>query len=139
MRLEKFLFCESVRQEASGQVTLVGLFPTDEIIVGDNPPPFVLPTLAFTAVLADMTGIGNLRVQCEVKFGDDVIQQTEPMSAVRPQPLLSHHAINVTFAPFTCPDVGEYVFKLRIDAGETTSFSRRLKLIRPPRFPSMRH
>jgi len=31
MRIEEFLFCESVRNEITGQLTLVGLFPTDVI------------------------------------------------------------------------------------------------------------
>lgn len=146
MRLEKFLFCESVRQEVSGQQTLVGVFPTDMVSLSGSGPenaPFILPSLAIVAVLDQLVGINSIRVQCEVKFGNETIQKTPGIVMERAQPRDPHHTLNIAFAPFPCPGFGEYLFKLTVEAGgETASFSRRLMIERfatPIPAPSQRH
>ena len=105
MRLEKLLICESVRQEVSGQLTLVGLFQTDEIVLARAAPEStpvlqgtpvlqstaVLPMLGFVAVLDQMGGITVMRVQCEVTFGTETVQRSPSIHVERPDPRDPHH------------------------------------------------
>lgn len=150
MRLDKFLFCETVRQEASGQQTLVGVFANDTVGMAVDPSVDVsvanlaMPTLSMYAVLDQMQGVSNLRIQCEVKFNGTTVQRSPPIDVVRPDSSQRSHTVHITFSPFTFSHFGEYVFKLILEErGNATSFSRRLRLERqdatiiPP--PSNRH
>ena len=132
MRLDKWVFCESVRQEASGQVTLVGVFPSDMIGFQESlSTPMAMPSLALLAVLDQMNGIDKMRVQCEVKFGLNVIQLTPAIEFDRLDRAARHHTIHLTFANFVVTRFGEYTFKLILEVnGDATSFTRRLRIER---------
>lgn len=130
MRLEKFLFCEVARQEKSGQLTILGLIPADRIgfEVGPN-TPIELVSFCCVVVLDYMQGIRTVTYQLEVKFGDQVIQRTPSATANRDDPSARNHVFVVSIQPFAFPGAGDYTFKLIVQSeGETTSFSRRLRV-----------
>jgi hypothetical protein len=131
MRLDKFLFCESARNEITGQLTLVGLFQTDLLRL-QTPPGitvFQLPTLTCVAIFDHMVGIASMQIQCQVTLGSQIIQQSPPMSVTRPDRNDRFHTVTIAFSPFQGPSAGDYTFKLTMEAGgETTSFSRRLRI-----------
>jgi hypothetical protein len=124
-RLEKFLFAEDARVEASGLLTLVGFNPTDNLLLQKS-APFQLPKLTIVLVLGYMEGIGNFTVQIEVSRGSEIIQRSPPTAQSRP-PGPRYHTLVTALTPFTAPGPGHYLFKAILDvSGSTTSFSRKL-------------
>ncbi len=60
-RSVKFLLCDDARAEASGKITLVGLYPDDKIVVqlGQQTPPGVVAALSqvsFVCIVTDGDG-----------------------------------------------------------------------------------
>lgn len=122
-----------VRQEANGQLTLIGVIPGDAIEVqGYQDGPIQLPMLSCVVVLDYMQDISSFEFQCEVNKGAQVIQRTPPQSAVRDRPKIRYHTMLLTFTPIAFPSIGDYQFKVTVKTGgQSTSFSRRLKIEGP--------
>lgn len=133
MRLDKLLFCEFARGEQSGDVTLLGFMPADEIAVTPAGPAGAavraLPSLTCVAVLSHMQNVHHLRTVWEVRLNNEVIQRSAPLDIDRGNPSLRFHTLIMRFLPFSVPKEGDYWFKVIVEAGgETTSFSRRLRI-----------
>jgi hypothetical protein len=135
MRLEEFLFCEMARNEANGQISLIGLFPGDLLIVG-LPPEVefnMIPNLHCVVILGGMDRVQGLRYQCAVRSNAaDVI--TVPSEHInRPEPLPLQNLL-FGFQPFPCSQgPGDYEFRVTVqpdDAPTPTTYSKTFKIQR---------
>ena len=129
MRLEKFLFCEMARNEVNGQISLIGLFPGDLIIVGlpEDVPFNLLPNLHCVVILGDMRQVRTLRYQCQVRSGGLDIVTTPEQSVDRPE-LAPYQTLMFGFTPFPCTQgPGDYEFRITVqpqEAAHPTSYTR---------------
>jgi len=133
MRLEAFLFCEQIRQEANGAATFIGVLPGASITLREPLPSGAtvnLPALTCALLLDRMEGVTRFEYQCEVIKDGKVIQRTPRENATRLGPGPTH-MLYLTFQPFFFPGTGDYTFKVTIQpAGNTpTSFSRRFRIL----------
>lgn len=133
MQLEKFLFCEMARNEANGQLSLIGLHPGDQ--VGIQLPadaPLQLPILSCVVVLGDMDRVRTLRVQCQIRYRETEVMNTPEQTQSRPNPLKFHNLM-FGFSPFPClQGPGDYEFRITVEPqGESpTTYSRKFRIER---------
>lgn len=128
MRLDKFIFCEGIRHEANGLVTLVGVVPGDNLqAIAERGVPIALPMFCCYAVFDYVNGLRDFELQCEVSGGAAVLQRTPIHKVTRDRPQQRSHGQGIAIAPFVVPGPGTYTFTLIVRAGgETQKFSRRL-------------
>jgi hypothetical protein len=136
MLLEKFLFCEMARNEANGQVSLVGLHVGDQIIVQmpADVPLNLLPNLSCVVILGDMKSVRRLRMQCQVRFLDKEVLATPAQDTVIANPQQFHNIL-LGFSPFPClQGPGNYEFRITVQAGTdaAVTYSRQFSILRQP-------
>src|SRR5713226_2913361 len=143
MQLEKFLFCEMARNEANGQVSLIGLHPGDQITV-QLPAEVTLqliPNLSCVVILGDMDRVRTLRVQCQIQHRETEMLNTPEQMQERPNPLEFHNLI-FGFSPFPClQGPGDYEFRITVQPeGESpTIYSRKFRIERQNTPEQIRH
>ena len=119
MQLEQVLFCEMARNEASGQVSLIGYYVGDEIAYETTSSASIeiLPNLHCVVVLGDMDGIRRIRMQCQVRFLDKEVLNTpeQDQSVADPKKFFT---IMFGFSPFPLTQgPGDYEFRFVIQPG----------------------
>lgn len=134
MLLEKFLFCEMARNEANGQVSLIGLHVGDQIIVQmpRDVPLNLLPNLSCIVILADMQSVRSLRMQCQVRFLDKEVLATPPQDTPIPNPQKFHNLL-LGFSPFPClQGPGDYEFRITVQPGsnQPVTYTRKFSILR---------
>jgi hypothetical protein len=134
MRLEKFLFCEMARNEANGQVSLVGLHVGDETIVQvpREIPLEIIPNLHCVVILGDMERCRKIRVQLQVQNQGRVLLVSPDQQTLIPTPKKFHNLL-FGFAPFPCTGgPGDYEFRVTVQPeGESaTTFARMFRIER---------
>ena len=133
MQLEKFLFCEMARNEANGQISLIGLHPGDLMTIErqrDAPREFVIPNLSCVVVLGDMDGVRNIRFQCQVRYGNTEVLNTPEQLMALPVPRRFCN-IMIGFSPFPClQGIGDYEFRLAVqpERQPPMTFSRKFRI-----------
>jgi hypothetical protein len=135
MRLEEFLFCEMARDESTGQLNLIGLYPGSLILVNlpESAPIQLLPNLYAVLIVGDMERVTGIRYQCEVKNeGYDII--TTPASHMeRPVPRPPYQNLIFGYSPFPCTrGPGDYEFRITVqpDGEAPTTYSKRFRIKR---------
>ena len=117
----KFLLAEDVRQEILGKVSLQGLMPGDEFLVGGKPPPgvganvaFVIPSLAFVFVV---TGSGEGKFNGRFKIIAPDKKTIIEIPADKPIEKVAGKATMFMTAakPFIGPAFGTYTVQLELD------------------------
>lgn len=128
MRLDRLIFCEGVRQEKSGQLTIIGVFPTDHLVIEDPAAGVALAQLSCYLVFDHAQGIAEFELQVELMRGNEMISRY-PVSKFRREAAdvqARLHAHVVQFGLVTFPSAGEYTFNFLVKAhGDTIRFSRR--------------
>jgi len=136
MRLEQFLFCEMARNEANGQLSLIGLYPGDIVRVQQQPQPIptaisILPNLHCVVILGDMERVTALKFQMQVKHGRDEVLAVAPETIQRPTPRTPFQSLLFGFSPFPCTQgAGDYEFRITVksDDAAPTTFSKRFTI-----------
>jgi hypothetical protein len=130
MRLEAFLFCEMARNEANGQISLIGLYPGSMVIIGGLPPGDTAPTipnLHAVVILGEMQGVRSFRQQCTVRSNGVDVVTVPGDQIVRPDPLPFQNII-FGLSPFPCTQgFGEYEFRITIQpdgSAHPTTYSK---------------
>lgn len=134
MLLEQFLFCEMARNEANGQLSLIGLLPGDQIAVQlpAEVPLQSIPNLCCVVILGDMKKVRSVRVQCQIRHDETEMMNTPDQVQLRPNPL-EFHSLMFSFAPFPClQGPGDYEFRVTAQPeGESpTTYSRKFRIER---------
>jgi hypothetical protein len=136
MRLEEFLFCEMARDEANGQLTLIGLFP-GSMITYQLPVDAILqviPNLAAVVILGDMERVRRLKSQCVVKHDNHDVVTTAAQEIQRPVAPVPFQSLVFGFLPFPCTrGPGDYEFRVTVhpdDAPSPVTFSKRFTVNR---------
>lgn len=125
-RLEALLISEDVRLEATGLLTVVGLF-TGTMYLGEIPA--ALPQLSVLALLRGMRGLEEFTIQLEVSLGDIEKYRNKPVQCKKPPPE-DTHAFGHRMRPFVIEEPGRYRFKILLDSGSgVRSFSRSLDVM----------
>lgn len=135
MKLETAIFCEYARTEATGQLTLIGCFPTSEILIQPIgvSSGIELPSFALAVVVGGLRDQGKLEAQCTVLSESKEILASPRIVMDRPNREERFQIVTLSFTPLRLPGVGDYWFKLAFKAGsETRSFSKVLKVKRAP-------
>ena len=117
MRLENFLFCEMARNEANGQVSLIGLFPGDIMILGlpEGIPLQLVPNLHCVVILSGMQTVRGIRYQCQVRSKGLEIVAGADEHIPRPPPLTPFQSLMFGFSPFPCTQgEGDYEFRITV-------------------------
>ena len=114
----KFLLCDDARPEASGKLTLIGLYPDDKIIVQSNLAQAALPAniaaisqLAIVAIIFDGSGSFPMRASIVGPKGHAVT--TMPLGS----PSLNAHAPSIVIlqgGSFPVAEYGRYTCTLSI-------------------------
>ena|SRR5712691_8511724 len=137
MQLEQFLFCEMARAELSGQLSLIGLHPGDQIAIQlPASTPLQLPNLSCVVILGDMERVRTLRVQCQIRYLETEVLNAPEQVQPRPAPL-KFHTLMFGFSPFLClQGPGDYEFRITVQPEEEspTTYSRKFRIERhnPP-------
>lgn len=142
MQLEKFLFCEMARNEANGQLSLIGLHPGDQITLQlpANIPLQLIPNLSCVVILGDMGRVRTLRVQCQIRHRETEVMNTPEQIQTRPP--LEFHNLMFGFSPFPCSQgPGDYEFRITVEPeGESpTTYSRKFRIERQNMPEQIRH
>ena len=137
MRLEQFLFCEMARNEANGQLSLIGLYPGDMLLVQQSKEQgatfALLPNLHCVVILGDMERVSKLKFQLQVKHGQSEVLTVEAQTIDRVAPRTPLHTLLFGSSPFPCTQgVGEYEFRVTVqpDDAAPTTYSKRFKIER---------
>lgn len=142
MRLEQFLFCEMARNEAHGQISLIGLYPGDLIIIQEpreTPGTLrLLPNLHCVVILGDMERVARLRHQLQVKHGTTEVLAL-PEQTIQRQERTLFQTLLFGFSPFPCTQgTGEYEFRVTVqpDDAAPVTYSKRFKIERQDPAPT---
>ena len=143
MQLEEFLFCEMARSEASGQVSLIGLHAGNELTI-QLPPRATLqliPNLSCVVVLGDMQSVRSVRMQCQIRYKEQVVLNTPEQVTPIPTPKKFFN-IMLNFAPFPClQGSGDYEFRVTVQPGpdSPTTYSRKFRIEQQTAQPTTQH
>jgi hypothetical protein len=142
MQLEKFLFCEMARNEANGQISLIGLHHGDQITVQlPASAPLLIPNLSCVVILGDMSRVRTLHVQCQIRLRETEVMNTPEQIQARLNPL-KFHTLMFGFSPFPClQGPGDYEFRITVQPeGESpTTYSRKFGIERQNTPEQIRH
>lgn len=137
MRLEQILFCEMARNEVNGQLSLIGLYPGDLILIQRAEAPLkqdaviqLLPNLSCVVILGGMERVTALRYQLQVKHGTSEVLAVPPQAVQRPAALPFQNLL-FAFSPFPCTQgFGDYEFRITVepDSAVPTTYSKRIKI-----------
>jgi hypothetical protein len=109
-----FFICESVRQEAHGKVSLLGLFTAGEILVPvGTPMPLILASLAFLIVFKDGEGQFSLTMSLFNPSEQPIVRQAK-MPEIYKEPGKAHNVM-INFAPFQTPELGRFRVVVELD------------------------
>jgi len=105
------LFCESLRQEVSGQTTAVGIWgETCRFAIA---PPALIPTLAFHAFIRNPEHLSyNARVQINLPGNSAPVTFETP---IKGDPAQDSQNINIQLASIPVPQAGDVVVRVHLD------------------------
>ena len=132
MQLEHILFCEMARNEASGQVSIIGYYVGDAIgfELPLEVPLQMIPNLSCVIVLGDMDHVRTVRMQCQVRFLEKEVLNTPTQDQVISDPK-KYYTLLFGFAPFPClQGPGDYEFRFIIQPGTDapTTYARKFRI-----------
>lgn len=130
------IFCDDIRHEVAGKLSLVGVYGPDMVMPGELPTMY--PKLGVFVTYYEMVNMFfdnlSLRISIETKDGENVIQETmiDRKDFAKPRVardeaikgLLDPDRVNVIripmiFSPFSIP--GECLVKVRMHCGDVTT------------------
>jgi hypothetical protein len=125
-------FCETVRVEASGQITPVGIW--GDTIKFEGKAPTVLPALAFHAFIRN---IGKKSLKCKIQFTfPGVIKPWEMVAPIKGTDLQTSQNLNVNLAGIPISATGDVVARVHIDSTPPVEREFRLHLAFPAQQPA---
>jgi hypothetical protein len=120
-------FCESVRVEASGQITPVGIW--GDTLKFEEKAPAVLPALAFHAFIRNI-GKKPLKCRLHITF-PGVMKPLEMVAPIKGTDLLTSQNLNLNLAGIPIPKAGDVVAEVHIDSTPPITREFRLHMMFP--------
>jgi hypothetical protein len=107
-----FLLAESVRQEAGGKLTIIGLYPANQLLIAKGTKQLVT-SLAFGFIVLDGDGTFSTVISLVAPSGKTIFkEELLPNSVKLPgQPL----TLVVAVQPFVTDETGKFDIALRLD------------------------
>jgi hypothetical protein len=113
-----FLLCEFIRPEEGGRLTVIGLYPGNQVLVPKNTEQISLP-LTFAFTILEGEGTFSTKFSIQAPSGKQIFSEHPLPDSVKSegQPL----TVSIFIQPFTTEEVGDFAVTLHLG---NTSFRR---------------